>query len=383
MGALCVARGTVAFVADLTLRLRNFRALDSFEWSPSGVVLLAGANGAGKTTVLDALLFLRLLFQRGHVTALGQVRAEFFRTENVPEEDPVVFEVEVGDLLWRLELPMSNVGMQGHYGEEVLRGGKSVLRARRFEQKWELQGEQLELDEVRCCAKVAWDRGGSPWMKPLVDALSSIQVYKGFNLYRVRSPVSREPYDRYLAWHGDNLRLVLKRWKGAHRQAQGRFEWVLERMREAFPGLCDDLELEDSTIRMFSRGSAAGFPIDRVADGVLTGLLQLVAVAGMERGGFIAFDELETHLHPHAIRSISRALRERAEEMELTVALTTHSPVVMNEFLDEWGQVYVLQRSGDRAMPTALTDLHSEEWLAQSKLGSLYERLAFASPPGV
>ena len=27
-----------------------------------------------------------------------------------------------------------------------------------------------------------------------------------------------------------------------------------------------------------------------------------------------------------------------------------------------------------------MSSLHSEEWLAQSKLGTLYERLAFAAP---
>lgn len=369
-------------MTDLTLRVRNFRALDSFEWSPSGVVLLAGANGTGKSTVLDALLFLRLLFQRGKYTALAQVGAEFFRTTSVPEEEPVVFEVQVGDLSWRLELPMSNAGLKGHYGEEVRRAGEQMLCARPFETTWELTGveERLEHDETRCCAKVAWDRGESAWMKPLVEAISSIQVYKGFNLYRVRSPLSREPYDKQLSWHGDNLPLVLRRWKGAPRATGGRFDWVRKHMQQAFPEQFEDLELDDTGIRVFSRGLAQGLPIERVSDGVLTGLLQLTAVAGMAPGGILAFDELETRLHPHAIRAISRALRERAEEQELTVIVTTHSPVVMNEFMEDLSKVFVLQRSDEGSMPSVLTAMHDEEWLAQSKLGSLYERLAFASP---
>ena len=32
-------------------------------------------------------------------------------------------------------------------------------------------------------------------------------------------------------------------------------------------------------------------------------------------------------------------------------------------------------------MPASMTALHSAEWIAQAKLGTLYERLAFAAPP--
>ena len=46
-----------------TIKAQNFRVLERLDWSPAGVCLLSGANGAGKSTVLDALLFLRTLFE--------------------------------------------------------------------------------------------------------------------------------------------------------------------------------------------------------------------------------------------------------------------------------------------------------------------------------
>ncbi len=95
----------------------------------------------------------------------------------------------------------------------------------------------------------------------------------------------------------------------------------------------------------------------------------------------VAFDELENQLHPHAIRTLLAAIRERASIQQLTVVVTTHSPVVMNQFRDDLEHVFVLDRSDpDRPLPRTLTELHTEEWLAQAKLGTLYERLAFASP---
>jgi hypothetical protein len=61
-------------------------------------------------------------------------------------------------------------------------------------------------------------------------------------------------------------------------------------------------------------------------------------------------------------------MRRRSEEQDFTIILTTRSPVVMNEFRDEPEQVFVLDRSDpSRALPVVMTDLHSEEWLAQSK----------------
>src|SRR6185369_13240532 len=123
-------------------------------------------------------------------------------------------------------------------------------------------------------------------------------------------------------------------------------------------------------------------PPERAADGLLTGLLHLTAVAGARRGALVAFDEVENQLHPHAIRSLFAAMRRRAEEQDLTIIITTHSPVVMNEFRDDLEQVFVLDRStNSNEFPVRVTDLHSEEWLAQAKLGTLYDQLAFGAPP--
>jgi len=73
------------------------------------------------------------------------------------------------------------------------------------------------------------------------------------------------------------------------------------------------------------------------------------------------------------------AMRQRAKEQQLTVILTTHSPVVMNAFRAEPEQFYVMQ--GDQSsVPVSLVDLHEEDWLAQFSLGDLYDRLDFGAP---
>ncbi len=367
-----------------TIRAQNFRVLEHLEWSPEGVCLLSGANGAGRSTVLDALQFLRTLFERGHEAAFRQVGARYFRNVRVPESEPVVFELRIDDIVWKLRFPMAAAGIMDTYGEELHRGEQMVLHAAMFDQGWQLGEKRHPLDNVRCCAKVLWDRGNTAWMQPLVDAITGIRVYKSPELGKVKRSEEVELHQDSLRTDGSNLWSVLAHWKAAAIRSQGRFDWVMTTAREAFPGQISTIDFERGFPMLYPPDDPdpeRGLPPERAADGLLTGLLHLTAVVGAAPGSLVAFDELENQLHPHAIRTLLAAMRERADAQGLTVVVTTHSPVVMNQFRDELEHVFVLDRSDPaRPLPVALTELHTEEWLAQAKLGTLYERLAFGSP---
>lgn len=366
------------------IQAQNFRVLERLDWSPTGVCLLAGANGAGKSTVLDTLLFLRILFERGHEAAFHKVGARYFRNVDSPESEPVVFELRVADIVWKLRFPMAAAGIKDAFGEELYHGDQLVLRAEMFGQGWQLGDERLEHDEVRCCAKVLWDRGDVAWMKPFVDTVTGIQVHEAYHLNQVKRSEPVALRQHFLHGTGANLWSVLANWKGAAIRSEGRFDWVVSTARKAFPGLLSTIEFEAGFPALYPPGASdpeRGLPPERSADGLLTGLLHLTAIAGARPGSLVAFDELENQLHPHAIRSLLESIRERADEHRLTVVLTTHSPVVMNEFREHLDRVFVLDRSdATRSLPVAVTDLHTEDWLAQAKLGTLYDRLAFASP---
>jgi hypothetical protein len=296
-----------------------------------------------------------------------------------------MFELRAADLVWRLRFPMAAAGILDTYGEELHRGEQTVLRAVMFDQSWQLGDERLARDPVRCAAKVLWDRGDAAWMKPLVDAVTGIRVYEAYELRKVKRSEPVELRQDSLHADGANLWSVLAHWKASAIRSEGRFEWVMETARKAFPGQLSTIEFERGFPVLYPAGAPdpeRGLPPERAADGLITGLLHLTAIAGTPPGALVAFDELENQLHPHAIRTLLAAMRERADAQGLTVIVTTHSPVVMNEFGGDPEHVFVLDRRDPaRPLPIALTELHDEDWLAQMKLGTMYEHLDFASPP--
>lgn len=369
-------------MSTLTFRASSFRAVRELAWRPEGVCLLSGPNGAGKTTTLDVMRFLRAMMEWGYESAFQAVDADHLRHLEAAEGAPVMLEVEVGELLWRLELPMSDAGLKAYVGEELFRGGRRVLRAGMVEDVWHLGDERLPRDEKRCCARLLWDRGDAAWMEPLYAALTSVRVYGSYWLNQVRRPEVFETFAAFLHGSGKNLWSVLANWKSAPLRYRGQFDWVMEHARRAFPEVVGSLEFDRGQAFLFrpaANDPADGLPPRRAADGLLTGLLHLTAVAGAKDGSILAFDEMENQLHPHAIRVLIQAMRERAAERELTIVLTTHSPVVMNEFKGEEERFFVLDGASVTPQPRTLLDLHGEAWLSHFALGDLYERDAFAA----
>lgn len=370
---------------DLRLVLRDFRALHAVDWRPQpGVNLLTGPNGSGKTTLLSAFKLLRGPFTFGFERALGIVKGVHLRRRGVPPENPVHFELHLGEVAWTLDLPVDPRGLVSHVGEQLTHGDEVVLRAAIYQQEWYLGAERRTRDDLRCCARVAWDHSEPAWMRPFFELLPRIRVYDAYRLDLIRQPSQEDDRRGYLHPTGANLWTVLSSWKSAPRRHEGRFTWVVGAMRRAFPDLFADLEFEGPTPHglIFPPNLSSpddGTPAVLEADGVLTGLLHLTAVAGAAPGSLLAFDEMENQLHPFAIRSILASMREMAAERGLTIILTTHSPVLINAFEDHEDQLYVLE-PGQPTQPVALADLHDPAWFTSFSLGRRYERGDFGAP---
>lgn len=361
----------------------NFRAMDHLCWSPEGVCLLVGPNGAGKTTVLDILLFVRNLFAGGIESAFNAVDALHLRRLGSPADAPVTLQITVDDLQWSLKLPMTPHGLSTTFGEEIVRGGKSVVSVPIGVGHWTYAGQSMPLDwSKRTCARVLFDRGET-WLKPLADALDGIRVYKPYDLDEIRRSVVTSSHESILHGAGRNLWAVLANWKGSEIRSGNRYDWLMEKAREAFPGIVHAIDFDRGLPFLYRPGftdPTHGLPPGRAPDGLLTGLCHLTAIAGTPNGGIVAIDEMENFLHPHAIRRLLAAMNSEARRRDITVIITTHSPVLMNAFRRQPEQYFILDAASSEAQPIPLSELHDEDWLAQVPPGELYDRLEIASP---
>ena len=118
------------------LELRDFRVFRRVDFAPEGVVALAAPNGAGKTTMNRALQLLSVLFNRNHEDALSIVSPRLLLHVKATPPGPVLLSLSVGDVTWRLRLPVDSQGLTGRFGEELLRGGELVTRAAMHQQDW-------------------------------------------------------------------------------------------------------------------------------------------------------------------------------------------------------------------------------------------------------
>lgn len=372
----------------MRLRVRNFRKLAALDWAPKGVCLLVGPNGAGKTTALRALQFMQTAWLR-HLPAAVQFAggARAIRTRGTDPDAPVELALSDGEVTWTLRLVVEGDGLNPYFGERVQSEGQVLLDVPMLATTYQLQdtkrarGDRPEIETLRTVTQ-------APVLEALYTFVSQISVHTGWCLPDVIRPESGEEGNKKLRSSGRNLIPVLQNWKKAPRRNRDQFAWVLAQAIRAFPEVISDLEFDDDgSAHLFpadSRTADDTLPLHLAPDGLIRGLLVLTAVAGAPDGSIIAIDDLEDSLHPHAIRSVLASVRQWSEAHDLTVLFTTHSPVVLNGFREEPEQVFVLNHGVEGiANPGRMSELHSEEWLAQAKLGTLYEQLAFAASPRI
>lgn len=359
---------------SLTLEIRNFRVLRRTMWTPAQVSVLAGANGAGKTTLLGVLNFLRHAFLWGVSTAVSHedlVGAYGIRSWGSSTEEPVVLAVALGDIRWELQLVFRGPTLDERPGERVTRGAEVLLARAPLSDRVAFGGNS-HLADNRLGLRAVIDAVQPPELGPLAEVLTSLRIHRGYDLNRFQYHGSHLGGELRLDPSGQDAFTVLRNWRD-RRELRPQYEFVLSGLRRAFPDAVVDLDFQVAgmivTGDWIISGSEQTCPTALVPSGWLTALLHLTAVAGAPPGGFLAIDEFENSLHPYAIRQLVSAIRGWAADRDLKVCLTTHSPVLLDEFKDHPEAVFVMEGEN---RPVPLTELYDEDWLARFSLGRLY-----------
>ena len=359
-----------------TLHINNLRALRRTSWTPEPVSALIGANGTGKSTLLDVLRLLRLAYERGLPEAVTTVLggSSNLRSWGAREDELVQVALEASGATWQIEL--SPRDSSGDYlasekfvdGEREIFSRDSLGEFRYREIKVESSG-QLGL-------RALIDRGvHEPALRRFAAMLQRIAVYHDPDLWSLRSG-SRTTDDRHLEARGANALTLLRRWH-QERDHRHRYQFVVEGLRAAFPNLVSDLDFREAGItlvaQIYKAGRESPSPLANEANGVLQLMVLFCDVASVGDEGIVAIDEPENCLHPYALRVFLRRASRWAKQHHLTILLATHSTVLLDELPPE--QVFVMKPADhDEHTPTRLDELCDPEWLAEFKVGELYEQ---------
>ncbi|MBK9262938.1 MAG: AAA family ATPase [Polyangiaceae bacterium] len=372
-----------------TLHATNFRVLRHFCWPlRPGVSVLSGANGSGKTTTLLLLKVLRAAFDRGLPEAISAIGGSHnLRNHEAASDEPIEIGIDVADLSWRVRLVPRGATVD-YVSEERLARRDETIVLRDALGNFFYRGERKELG-VSAARQLAlrWSSDNYPddqEIECVAEVVRRIQVFYDPDIRGLRESGSKATENRHLHTHGRNVLTMLRDWRD-RREDRVRFDFVDRGLRTAFPSVYDGMDFESGqtiSARIYRPGDEMPIPIWQEANGVLMMMVHLAEVASADRHGFVAIDEPETAQHPFAIRCFLRAARAWAKQRDVSIVLTTHSPVLLDEFRAEPECISVLERLENRdenTLPVQLDKLHDREWLATYTLGELYVAGEFAA----
>jgi predicted ATPase len=374
--------GEVAWPAQatrFTIHVRNLRALRQVSWTPATVSALIGANGAGKTTLLLALKLLRDTYERGLPDAVRTVLggSSNLRSWDAPEDEVVELGLDIDEARWRITLSPRE-GSVDYQADEHLTDGSREIFSRDALGTFLYGSERLSNPGWQTTGlRALMDRGATePALRRMALFLRGIAVYQDPDLWTLRIQGSSTTEDRHLHSRGTNALTMLRRWH-QERGNRYRYQFVVDGLVAAFPNAVSDLDFVEAgttlAARIYRPGMELPSPLANEANGVLQLLVLLCDVAAAEDGGVVAIDEPENSLHPYALRRFLDRTGRWARQHNVTVLLATHSTVLLDELSAHPEQVYVMKPANGEPAPTRLDELCDREWLANFKLGDLYE----------
>jgi len=312
----------------------NYRLLERFELEfHDDVTVLVGANNAGKSNVIDALLFPRdAIALTSYFDALQQ-RHGFNR---------VISGHQIGATL-ALTFGFSGDETAVEYSVEIDSTG-SVVESRR--------SRDDRLHRMRPASHDIPGLAQDGQCRPFLNFFQGIIHVDPFRRVAFKTAIGPSAIVHAT---GDDLARVLHYHHNNDRERFEAYEDIVRRV------LFDVKIIEtpiidgpETTVTIRFNDDPAKYDLSQLSSGVKDVLVLLAAIHFSPRGSLLLIEEPENHLHPSAQKSLAAILRETAKEDAKQTVLTTHSELFLEPF--EPGQVFFIDRNEGRARATRLDE---------------------------
>jgi predicted ATPase len=342
----------------------NFRCFVNFEYKPARRQLIMGSNGSGKSSLLDALLFLRRVVELRQDLDKREILREKTLWMNQPTQ---TFELEAtldnASYIYRLVLGSFGDPPQARIVSESVRlNGKPIF---------EFEDSKVRLFNDQFEAKVDypsdWRRSALANITDTKDNRKLIRFKEWFgNLlcFRINPFMMAERAEGEDTYPWFDLANFAAWYRHLWQSSPGDNEKLWESLRAAFDGF-DVLKLDRvgkgirSLVAEFqpSDGPAIELEFDKLSDGqrCLIGLYTIVHFV-LSKGNTIILDEPDNFISLREIQPWLNAISDAVDESRGQVLIISHHPELMNQWAPNFGVRFVRDGMG----PVRVKKFHVE-----------------------
>lgn len=366
------------------LTLEGFRSIKSASFPLNPLTVLIGANGAGKSNLIDFLRMLNYALSRGFQNP--------YLVERGPASAILHFGPKVSPLI-RAELEFCTDAGTNTYRFSLADSAGDTLTFTREEVQFHKAGFATPTPGIPVIPRPSDESGlaevwadNDPTVRFVKSLLSRCRVYQFHDTsltahFRDASPVDRS---RYLLADGGNLPAVLL---GLCESAMDSYAAIVRTLRLILPWF-DDFILEPEgppqRERVLLRWRMAGrsdyeFGPGQLSDGSIRfmALVTLLLLPPDRLPGLLVIDEPELGLHPAAEQVIAGLLKSAAHHTQVLVA--TQSATFLDHFAPD--DVVVVENENGASSFTRLEAEQLASWLKRYTMGEVWKKNLIGGRP--
>jgi predicted ATPase len=373
------------------VEVQNYRSLANAELALPGLTVLIGANGSGKTTVLDVFKLISesstgnlgdAISKRGGIDGL---MSRFTNVDAQNDKLTIRIEVEIEDkapliyeLLIKSERGFPVVKKEQLSQEQHGRGKKpfyflsregnyavftSPEKQKGFE-KLSVNADQLGLEVM----SKTYDIG-----EQFRGLLKNVTYNSGFDIGQ-RSQI-RLPQDaRTRLFPGEQGEWLFSCLHNLRTHEHDIFQYLLDVLSAGFPyfrrmefPIPADRKM---SLNWYDSTSTVPFDQSELSDGTLRFLWLVTALLSPERPDLILLDEPEISLHPHLLALLADVLQNSSQDSQILVA--THSDMLVRALKPE--EVVTVDKTENGSKLERLSEGHLADWLKDYSLDQLWSK---------